>query len=551
MTSFAIRAWRRCLLALTAIALCCTTACGTSEPAQQDASATSAPDTAGYIVSPLDEPDTCDFQCTTINYTVALNVFDRLVETVVDRSTGETGIRPSLAESWEVSDDGLTYTFYLRDGITFSNGSPLTASDVYYTFVRMLTHPDACNQDIASEIVGAKRLMAGDAQTLEGFDVVDDLTFQIELEQPFSAFLACLCMPGASILDEQSTEEAGALFGKDPASTIGTGPFVFEAWRPGDRMLLAANPDCWEGPPACAGVDLRFVVDPETLDRMVRNEEIDIVNVDDLGDAGEYYLHGNAYASRLREAPHVGIDYIALNESVKPLDDVRVRKALQLALDRGALLDAALGGSGVVENGIFPHGLIGFNPDLPAIAHDPAQAKELLKEAGHEDGFDLEVGMRASSLAWQRQLMEMAATMWGDIGVRAHITLLEDEEFMSKRTSGDLACYTASWAADYNDPDNFIYTFFGNRENTTFRSLCYGREEVMDRVSKARAITDDEVRIAEYRDLERQIVQEDAAWIPLFSRMRHFLVSDRLGSFTTAWNGWFETSFKYMSVLGQ
>jgi ABC-type oligopeptide transport system substrate-binding subunit len=138
--------------------------------------------------------------------------------------------------------------------------------------------------------------------------------------------------------------------------------------------------------------------------------------------------------------------------------------------------------------------------------------------------------------------------MWREIGVRAEIDVLSESEFMRLRKSGQLACYTAEWTADYNDPDNFIYTFFGSRENTTFRSLCYAREEIMERVRLARTITDSELRLKEYRDLEQIIVQEDAAWIPLFSRLRFYVVSERLEGICSTWNGSVKNVYCKMSV---
>jgi ABC-type transport system substrate-binding protein len=355
-------------------------------------------------------------------------------------------------------------------------------------------------------------------------------------------------MPGASILDQESTEHQDECFGIDPEATIGTGPFVFDEWRNQDRLLLKPNENYWNGPARTCGLDLRFVYDPETLDEMIKRGELDIVNLDDLGDLGEYYLHGTSNEGKIVASPHIGIDYIALNESIKPLDDVRVRQALQLALDRQTLLDAVYNGAGKVENGIFPQGLYGFNPDLAPISYDVKRAKELLEEAGLSDGFELTVGVRSTSPLWQRQLMQVAKSMWSEIGVKTSIHILSEEEFMSQRTSGKLACYTASWAADYDDPDNFIYTFFGTPENTRYRSLCYPNTDVMKRVNDARSITNEDKRLKEYHELERLIVQQDAAWIPLFSRERHFLVSNRVQDFTTSWNGWFETSYKFMSI---
>ena len=532
---------------LLLVSLLCLCACGTSSTQDQSEHDGAGQDAPRYIVSVIDEPKTTDFQCTTIDYTIALNCFNRLVE-IQSTPDGDVAVRPSLASSWEESDDGLLYTFHLRDDVTFSNGSPLSAQDVYYTFVRLLTHPGSCNKDIVRDIVGARELEAHTTDELSGLNVLDDYTFTIRLEQPYSAFLACLCMPSASILDQESTEEAGELFGVNPSATIGTGPFVFAEWNTGQNLLLTTNPTYWERTPAIDGVDLKFVYDPDTLSNMFKDGELDIINVDDMGDLGDYFLHGSAYKDRIKTAPHIGIDYIALNESVKPLDDVRVRKALQLALNRQTLLDAAYSGYGKVEHGIFPRGLHGYNPELSAIPYDVNQAKALLAEAGYQDGFDLEISMRATTLRWQRQLVDMVVSMWDKIGVRATVRIRNEEDFMAHRSAGKIACYTASWAADFDDPDNFIYTFFGSRENSVFRSLCYANDEAMSRIRQARAILDDTKRMQEYSELERIVAQDDAAWIPLFSRNRNFLVSQRVRGFTTAWNGWFEAMYKYMSV---
>jgi ABC-type transport system substrate-binding protein len=145
-------------------------------------------------------------------------------------------------------------------------------------------------------------------------------------------------------------------------------------------------------------------------------------------------------------------------------------------------------------------------------------------------------------------LANEAAAMLEGIGVRLSIQVLSEDEFMAQRKSGELACYAATWTADYNDPDNYIYTFFGSESNTTFRSLCYPREDIMERVRKARTITDPDARLEEYQDLERIIVQEDAAWIPLFSRTRLYVSSKRLSGFQNAWNGSVKNVYSRMSV---
>jgi ABC-type transport system substrate-binding protein len=233
---------------------------------------------------------------------------------------------------------------------------------------------------------------------------------------------------------------------------------------------------------------------------------------------------------------------------VEPLDNDLVRRALQYALDRDALLDSVYKGRGSIENGIFPHGLYGYNDKLPKIPYDPDEAESLLSEAGYADGFDLTISLKSSATKGERDLMEMAASMWQKVGVRAEVKVIEESEWMSLRKCGQMACYSATWTADYNDPDNFIYTFFGNKENTTFRSLCYPREEIMERVRKARTITDHNLRLAEYRELEQIIVQEDAAWIPLFSRLRYYVKGDRLEGMKVSWNGSVKNNYRLMSV---
>ena len=549
MTTFLKTAKYLCpalLLILAALALC---ACSPAGAGQQEPQ----PDTAaaaGRILTVVEsEPDTVDFQCTSIYYSVALNVFDRLVEIGMDHD-GNVRIVPALAESWEVSDDGCRYTFHLREGVTFSNGSPLTSSDVLYTFTRLLTHPDACNQDIVKETAGAPQLESGETDCLEGFTVLNDRDFVITLAQPFEAFLSCLAMPAASILDRETMEAIGEDFGTDPACTIGTGPFVLRSWEPGWGMEFTVNPIYWAGLPSSDGMAFRFITEAEAERMMFENGELDILDLDDLGDSAEYFIHGDIYQDRLCEARQIGITYIALNESVKPLDDVRVRKALQLSLDRQMLLDAIYSGRGSLENGIFPRGLKGYNPDLPEIPYDPAEAVRLLAEAGYPDGFDLTIGVKSSSTQWEKKMMTMAASMWSKIGVRATVDVMDESEFMALRKSGALACYTASWDADYNDPDNFIYTFFGNRENTRFRSLCYPKEDVMQRVRQARSITDEQARLEEYQALERTIVQEDAAWIPLFSREHYYVAGERIDWIPLSWNGWVSTRYRDVAVNG-
>ena len=535
------------ILLLPAFVLLYLPAEGSGSVMAAQAQETEAWDTSGFLTVVEDEPDTVDFQCTTIHYTIAQNVFDRLAEMESDRK-GNAVIRPALAERWEISEDRRSYTFHLREGVTFSNGAALTSEDVRFTFTRLLSHPDSCNRDIADAIVGAKELEAGKTDTLKGFEIHDDLEFTIMLEEPFEAFLACITMPGASILDAETTREAGDRFGKDPAWTVGTGSFILRSWESGMGMILTQNPDCWQGPPHCEGLNLLFLTDPEEIRLLFENGELDILNLDDVGRTAEFFLHGDIYQDRLYEVQRISTTYIALNEAIEPLGDVRVRKALQLSLNRELLLDAGYSGHGLLVDGILPRGMYGYNPNLSKIPFDPAEAKNLLAQAGYPNGFDLTFSVSSASTQGELSLIRMAVSMWQEIGVRASVEVLEEDDFMRLRKSGSIACYSATWTADFNDPDNFFYTFFGDAENTRFRSLNYPEEDIMAQVRLARTIADADKRIQKYHDLERVIAQDDAAWIPLFSRQFFYVSSERLKGFRASWNGSVKNMYREMSV---
>ena len=524
---------------------------GSKAPAESITPAADGADLSGYLRIADDFTDDVDPQCTTSLYTVALNIFDRLVEVESDPENGSSRIVPSLADSWEISEDGLIYIFHLHPGVMFSNGSPLTSSDVEYTFKRLLTLPDSVNQDIASSILGADRLQNNETDILEGFDIINDETFSITLEQPYAAFLACLSTPGASILDKETTEEAGDTFGIDPAMTVGTGPFIFDRSVPESYMLLSANKDCWSGPPMCDGIRINLVDDGESLILMYKEGELDILDLEELGSEAEFYIHGDIYQDSLVKGSRVGITYIALNQSVPPLDNALVRKALQMGLDRRMILQASCSGRGYVENGIFPHGLIGFNPDLEEIPYDPEGARELLREAGYPDGFSLDISMEEGTSEAHRELSNIIASMWEEIGVKTHVYELDDNTFMTMRRSGSIACYVCTWSADFNDPDNFIYTFFGSEENSKSRSLCFEDEELISRVHKARSIISEEERLREYNELEKIIVQDMACWVPLYSQQHIFALSSRVEGFEVSWNGWSSNRYRNVSVTGR
>lgn len=537
-------------LCLGLLAGCGSEGSSAGETTSVSAGSTAAVDnsaTANYLKIVEATPDIVDPQCTSDYYTVGMNIFDRLVE-VQANGDGTSQIVPSLATSWDISPDGLEYTFHLQEGVKYTNGADFTASDVLYSIKRMLTYPKAVNGDIYDVIVGAEELASGAAETVSGVEVVDDYTVKITLTQPYAAFLACLTTPGASMLDEETTEQAGDQFGIDPAVTIGTGPFIFESWEFNSQMVLVANKDCWSGAPACEGIVMMDIPDEATQRMMFENGELDLLDLDNATSQADYFLNSPDYADQIVSGQRVGIYYIALNEQHEALSNVLVRQALQHALDRQAILDALYGGRGKVENGIFSTGLIGFNPELPEITYDTELAKSLLAEAGYADGFSMELCYSSDSSQTTKDLLEIVAAQFGEIDVQAQVVEVDEGSFTERRAAGELDAYTNNWSADFNDPDNFIYTFFGTTDNCVRRGLNYTNQDAIDRVAAARGIVDETERVAEYQALEKLIVQDEAAWIPLFSKEHLYVVNPRVSGFTVSWNGWSSNYYRNVSV---
>ena len=503
-------------------------------------------DTTGYLVAALNaDIQTADVQKTSKDYEVPFNIFDRLVDVEVG-TDGNSKIVPSLAESWDISDDGLEYTFHLRQGVKFHNGNDFTAEDVAYTFHRMLTVEGGVNTEFIDQIKGADELLAGETDTLEGVEVVDDYTIKVTLKEPFAGFLASISSPGVSIYDSEATEAAGDQFGMDPAVTVGTGPFEFSSWSFNNQLVLTRNEDYWKGASGLPGVVIKIIPDTETQSMMFESGELDILDLDYAADSADRFTE--TYPDQIVQGPRVGIVYFTMNFNKEPFQDVRVRKAVQMSIDRQAILDALYGGRGQVEQGIFPHGLIGFNPDQEEIKYDPEAAKALLAEAGYADGFDMEIAADSSASDTMTMALEIVSDQLAEVGIRAEIKNYDESTWLETRKSGELGSFMSTWSADYNDPDNFIYTFFGNEEKTRIRSINYPDTEVMERVAKARTIVNENERLAEYKALEEKIIHEDAAWVPMFSRLHLFAVSNRVQGLAPLWSALSDQLFYNMSL---
>ena len=465
-------------------------------------------------------------------YWAQLNIFDRLFETrMVD---GKATAVNSLCTNYRISEDGLTYDFVLREGVLFSNGDPLTSSDVCYSFSRLLTEA-AVNTDIPLQILGGQALMDKETDKLDGFKIEDDTHFSIVLEAPNGGFIAQLSSAAMSIVNERVTR-AAKNFGKDPAETIGSGPYYVAEWVPNDHFTLRYNERYWGERPTVTESVQRVIPDASTRDLMFQNGEIDIIDLSGIDPLIVQRSYKTEHAHQVVYNQQIGMTYLALNETNEFLRDLRVRNAICMAIDVDDIVHNLMSDDAIRQNGIIPSGAWGHNKNLKGTPYDPDGARALLAEAGFGDGdVSFEMALPSDGL---RLLYETISNQLSKVGINANIKVYDKAAWMEKRRAGEIESFITVWMLDYNDPANIMAVFFGSPERTKNRSICYPDTNVMARVSAAQSIVDDEERKKEYQELEHKIVVEDRAWIPLYQGMRLFCTGDRVESFTPFWAGY-------------
>jgi len=491
--------------------------------------------------------DTVDAHMTTAEYFVPINAFDRLVQ--VEPGSKPPKIVPMLAEKWDVSEDGKVYTFYLRKGVKFHNGEELTADDVLFTFDRVLNPATKSLQTSLFDFVeGGRERLDGKADSVSGFKVLDKYTFQITLTAPYVPFLASLATPAANIYNRKFTEELGSKFGQTAESTCGTGPFILKEYVLNDHFTLVANPDYWAGRAKIDKLVARIVPDPETLRLMFLTGEIDIFDCDQGFSQIPFFMEHPDWKDQIHKGPRVGLVYMAMNNQMKPFDDVRVRKAFQMAVDRKKILETVYFGTGILIDGVIPRGLVGYNPEaLPKIEYNPTKAKELLAEAGYPDGVDVTLTQVTGwSNRWV-QINELFQQMVKDAGFNVKLEAVDAATYYAKRREGEVMAYPQIWSLDVNDPDGTFYTFF-SKDHSFSRSICYNNEAAINKIVELRFRLDHEQRMKEYNELEKTIVHDDAAWLPLFSLDHLYVLQPRVKNFVVPWNGWSDMSYYPMDV---
>ena len=444
------------------------------------------------------------------------NIFDGLVEF----GPGSTEIVPDLAEKWEAAEGGLAWTFHLREGVKFHDGTPLDADAVVFTYRRFLDEkgpavpPKVPYRSFYSDPIAA--VEAKDARTVV-----------FRLKRPYAPFLSNLAMFCAGIVSPEAVKKHGGEgFARNP---VGTGPFRFVSWNFGEKKItLARNESYWRGPPPAEKVVFVTIPDNNARISALRAGNcnwMDGLNAEDL-DACRKDPTLKVWTG---PAPNVG--YLAMNTLRKPFDDARVRRAVSLAVDRKKIVDALYFGTGIPAVHPMPPGMLGYDESarIPAPARE--KAKALLAEAGFPQGFDTVLYAMSNPRPYFPSPQKIAQVIKSDleaIGIRASIDTVGDWPLYREAVqNAKHPMCLLGWTGDNGDPDNFLYTFFSEESAKVGKgalSTSFWVDPAMQELlAKGQVEIDPAKRAAIYREA-LALVQREVPMVPI-SHMEQVFVS--------------------------
>jgi peptide/nickel transport system substrate-binding protein len=397
-------------------------------------------------------------------------------------------IVPDLAESWENPDD-LTWIFHLRKGVTFHNGDPLNAAAVKFSLDRI--------KDPATASPGATHL-----REVASVEAVDEHTLKLVTKRPFAPMLMSLTRYETAIVSERAVKEAGADYGSRAA--VGTGPFKFVSWSRGDKVVIEKFDGYFRGPASIDTVVYRGI--PEDATRLVELESggIDLIpgnfpNQDfaSIKESGKYLTY---------QTPAMSTLYMGLNTEIEPLGNRTVRKAMNYAVDKQAIVDAIYFGFGAPARGPLSPVIWGFDPTLePAYPYNPEKAKELLKEAGFPDGFDMTI--YSDNRTERRSAAELIQAYLAEVGIRAKIELMEWSALLSTSAKGIGGGFMLGWTGT-GDADGALTPVYHSMNIGSSNRFRYKSPELDALMDKGAATLDQAERRKIYAEAQRTAVEE-------------------------------------------
>jgi len=458
----------------------------------------------------------------TMTTTTGISAGRLFFNNLVEFYPGSTEIVPSLAESWEISDDGTDYTFHLRENVPFQSNDlftptrPMNADDVVFSLLRQWDggHP-------YHNVGGANYAYFADMglpELLKSVRKIDARTVRITLSRPEAPFLADMAMPfnivqSAEYADHLLKAGTPELFDENP---IGTGPFSFVGFQPDVAVRYRAFDDYWGGRQPLD--TLVFSITPNSAVRLTKLKagECHVMAFPNPSDRAAIEADPSL---NLLTQEGLNIGYLAMNTLRPPFDDVRVRRAVNMAIDKEAIVEAVYGGAGVVAKNPIPPTLWSYNDDIEPYPYDPEAAQQLMIEAGLAEGFDTDLWYLPVSRPYNpngKRVAELIQYDLAQIGIRVMLKTDDWPKYRAKLQAGDTPMALYGWTGDNGDPDNFLDVLLGctaaRPGGNNIARWCNSDYDAL--VNEAKRLSDRKKREALYRQAQ-VIFHDEAPWVPL------------------------------------
>ena len=449
-----------------------------------------------------------------------------LFDTLVRYKEGSTEVEPCLATEWSVSEDRLTWTFELREGVEFHDGTPCDAAAVAFSFERQRDPNHPFHQ-------GEFVYWHDQFSVVQKVEAKGERTVVFTLERPFVPFLANLAMFTASIVSPAQFEALKGQPESFAARPVGTGPFKLVEWRRGEAVVLEAFDGYWGGRPSLDRLVFRTIPDNTSRVKLLQKGELDAI--DGLNPADVTELAQSPGVKVVRE-PGMNTAYLALNNLEAPFDDVRVREAVALALDLGTVADKLYEGLAIPAANLVPPMIPGWHDGLQPRGQDRERARALLAEAGHPEGFETRLWTMTNPRPYMPQPDKLAQYVKGalqQVGIKVTVVPKEWASYLQEVQKGEHEMCFMGWIGDNGDADNFLYVLL-DKENTTPGAASnysfYRSDEVHELLVAARAEFDLAKRAGLYRKAQ-ELIHRDVPMVPLVHNENKVALRERVSGF--------------------
>ncbi len=444
-------------------------------------------------------------------------VYNRLVEF----KPGTTEIEPGLAESWEISDDGLQYTFKLRPGVKFQTTSfftptrDLNADDVLFSFERQLKADHPWHQYVAGAAWEYFSGM-GFPDLIQSIEKLDDMTVKFTLKTKEAPFIANLGMDFASVMSREYADSLEAAGKKEQLNQmpLGTGPFKFVAYQQDAVIRYQAHEDYWKGKEKIDDLVFAITTDAAVRLQMLKANECHVMPYPNAADVEGMKADSNL---QVMEAPGLNIAYLAFNTTQAPFDKTEVRNAINMAVNRQAIVDAVFQGMAVPAKNPIPPTIWSYNDAIPADKYDPDAAKAALEAAG-VSGLSMKVWAMPVARPYMlnaRRAAELIQSDLAAVGITAEIVSYEWAEYLERSKAKDRdGAVILGWTGDNGDPDNFLHTLLGCDAVGGNNRAQWCNEEFDDLVVKAKQETDQAERAKLYEQAQ-VVFKRETPWVTL------------------------------------